>query len=288
MVSPPAFPHFLSIDLHTHSTFSDGVLAPVELVQRAAARGVRVLALTDHDATDGLDEALRAARACGIDLVPGVEISVTWNEQTLHILGLGIGHRDAGLQQGLAGLRREREARALQIAARLDAAGIPGSHAGATRHAGKAIALGRSHFARFLVQQRHVRNADDAFRLYLGAGRPAYVAPAWPCVETAVAWIHGASGQAVLAHPDRYRLSPRMMRSLFMDFRQAGGDGIEVNAEGRFPSSTQVRLALEFGFALSSGSDFHAPGKNVPDLGEVTAIPEGMPAIHLRLRAAAA
>ena len=275
----------MSIDLHTHSTYSDGVLTPADLVRRAAGRGVSLLALTDHDDTGGLAEAMQAAASAGILLVSGVEISATWNAQTIHIVGLDI-HADAPqLAEGLSGIRRSRGERAGQIAAQLGAAGVPDSLEGAARHAGNSAAIGRSHFARFLVERRHVRNTSDAFSRYLGTGRCGYVAPCWPELAQAVAWIHAAGGQAVLAHPDRYRLTPRQLRSLFEAFAHNGGDAVEINSDGRFKSSAQVRLARQFGFALSSGSDFHAPGKNVADLGEVTQIPDGVPAIWQRFRA---
>ena len=270
--------------MHTHSTYSDGVLTPAELVQRAASRGVSLLALTDHDETGGLAEAAQAASGLDILLVPGVEISATWNGQTVHILGLDIDAHAQALVDGLASVRLSRGARAARIAAQLDAAGVTGSLPGAARHAGNSAAIGRSHFARFLVEQKHARNTSDAFRRYLGAGRVGYVPPVWPDLEQATGWIHRAGGQAVLAHPDRYKFSPRVRQSLFEAFRQCGGAAIEISSDGRFKYSAQIRLARRFGFALSSGSDFHAPGKNVADLGDVTEIPAGVPAVWQRLR----
>jgi 3',5'-nucleoside bisphosphate phosphatase len=275
----------LSIDLHTHSTYSDGVLTPAELVHRAASRGVSLLALTDHDETGGLAEATRTASEVDILLVPGVEISAIWNGQTVHIVGLDIDAHAPQLADGLASIRRSRGERAVRIAAQLDAVGVTGSLPGAARYAGDSVAIGRGHFARFLVEQKHVRNTSDAFSRYLGAGRSGYVAPTWPELATAIDWIHCAGGQAVLAHPDRYRLAPRVMQSLLEAFAQSGGDAIEIGGDGRFKSSAQIRLARQFGFALSSGSDFHAPGKNVADLGDVTKIPDGVPAVWQRLRA---
>lgn len=275
----------MSIDLHTHSTYSDGVLTPADLVRRAASRGVSLLALTDHDETGGLAEAAQAASEADILLVAGVEISAAWNGQTVHIVGLDIDAQVPQLADGLASIRDSRGERAVRIAARLDAAGITGSLAGATRHAGSSAAIGRSHFARFLVEQKHVRNTSDAFSKYLGAGRSGYVPPCWPELAQAIDWIHAANGQAVLAHPNRYRLSPRERQALFEAFGQCRGDAIEISNDGRFKFSVQIRLARQFGFALSSGSDFHAPGKNVADLGDVTELPAGVPAVWQRLRA---
>ena len=275
----------MSIDLHTHSTYSDGVLTPAALVRRAAIRGVSLLALTDHDETGGLAEAAQTASEVNVLLVPGVEISVVWNGHTLHILGLDIDAHAPQLADGLASIRHARGERAVRIAAQLDAVGVTGSLPGAARHAGNSAAIGRSHFARFLVEQKHVRNTSDAFRRYLGAGRSGYVPPSWPELAQAIDWIHHAGGQAVLAHPDRYHLPPRAMQSLFEAFGQSGGDAIEISSDGRFKTSAQIRLARQFGFALSSGSDFHAPGQNVADLGDVTEIPTGVPALWQRLRA---
>ncbi|HWR86891.1 MAG TPA: PHP domain-containing protein [Acidiferrobacterales bacterium] len=275
----------MSIDLHTHSTYSDGVLTPAALVRRAASRGVSLLALTDHDETGGIAEAAQAASEVNVLLVPGVEISVAWNGHTLHVLGLDIDPHAAELADGLASIRHSRGERAVRIAAQLDAVGVTGSLLGATRHAGNCAAIGRSHFARFLVEHKHVRNTSDAFRRYLGAGRSGYVPPCWPELAQAINWIHCAGGQAVLAHPDRYRLPPRTMQSLFEVFGQNCGDAIEISSDGRFKASAQIRLARQFGFALSSGSDFHAPGKNVADLGDVAEIPSGVPAVWQRLRA---
>lgn len=272
--------------MHTHSTYSDGVLTPAELVLRAASRGVSLLALTDHDDTGGLVDAAQAAAGLDIQLVPGVEISAGWNGQTVHVVGLDIDAHAPDLVNGLASIRSSRGERAVQIAAQLDAVGVTGSLPGATRHAGNSAAIGRSHFARFLVERKHVRNTSDAFRRYLGAGRVGYVPPSWPELAKAIDWIHCAGGLAVLAHPDRYRLAPRVMQSLFEAFAQGGGDAIEISSDGRFKGSAQIRLARQFGFALSAGSDFHAPGKNVADLGDVTEIPAGVPAVWQRLRAA--
>ena len=270
--------------MHTHSTYSDGVLAPAELVRRAASRGVSLLALTDHDETGGLAEAQQAASRCGVLFVPGVEISALWSGQTVHVLGLDIDPRAPDLVVGLSANRRSRSERAVRIAAQLDAAGVAGSLQGAARLAGDAAAIGRGHFARFLVEQRHARSTSDAFRRYLAAGRAAHVLPSWPAMDQAIGWIHAAGGQAVLAHPDRYHLSMRARQFLLEAFAQSHGDAVEFSRDSGFKYSNQIRLARHFGFALSSGSDFHAPGKNVADVGDASPIPAGLPAIWQRLR----
>ncbi len=270
--------------MHTHSTFSDGVLTPAELVRRADLNGVSMLALTDHDDTGGVAEAQQASVGLKIHVIAGVEISTVWNGHTVHVLGLDIDAQSAQLSHGLDSIRCSRGMRAQRIAAQLDAAGIEGSLQGAARHAGKSAAIGRSHFARFLVEHKHARNTSDAFTRYLGAGRLAYVSPCWPELRTSISWIHSAGGQAVLAHPSRYRLAPRQLESLLEAFAQGGGDAIEITGEGQIASPAQIRQARQFGFALSSGSDFHAPGKNVADLGDVTRLPAGCPTVWSRVR----
>jgi predicted metal-dependent phosphoesterase TrpH len=274
----------LSIDLHTHSTYSDGVLTPADLVLRAVSRGVKLLALTDHDETGGLAEASQAACGRDIVLVSGVEISASWNHHTIHIVGLDIDTQAPGLVEGLAAIRRCRGERAIRIAAQLDAAGITDSLRGATRHAGDSAAIGRSHFARFLVEQKHARNTNDAFRRYLGTGRVGYVPLVWPVLADAVKWIRDAGGRSVLAHPNRYRLTPHATQGLLEAFATSGGDAIEISADSHSGRSAQVRLARRFGFDLSSGSDFHGPGINVPDVGEATQIPASDRALWQQLR----
>lgn len=263
-------------DLHTHSLRSDGTLAPAELVRRAHANGVEVLALTDHDVTDGLAEAADAARALGLTLVPGVEISVTWLNQTLHIVGLNIDPAQAGLQAGLAGLREFRNWRAQEIDRRLAKKRIVGALDGAARHAKGAI-LSRTHFARFLVEQRHARDMAQAFKLFLARGRPAYVPGRWAPLGDTVRWIRDAGGVAVIAHPARYKLTAGKLRRLVGEFREYGGEAIEVVA-GRCDAETVRHFAVvaqEHGLLASVGSDYHGPEGGWGDLGRVAPLPEG-------------
>jgi 3',5'-nucleoside bisphosphate phosphatase len=243
-----------------------------------------MLALTDHDETGGLAEAAQAACGHDIVLVPGVEISATWNNHTVHVVGLDIDAREPVLVEGLASIRSCRSERAIRVAAQLDAAGITGSLQGAARHAGNFAAIGRSHFARFLVEHKHVRNTNDAFQRYLGTGRVGYVAPVWPVLAQAVEWIRCAGGQSVLAHPDRYRLTPDALENLLGAFATSGGNAIEISGDSHSSRSRQVRLARRFGFDLSSGSDFHGPGINVPDVGEATKIHASEHALWQQLR----
>ena len=199
-------------DLHTHSRHSDGTLSPTELVQRAHARGVAVLALTDHDVTDGLTEATTQAGAFGMTLIAGVEVSVTWQNQTVHIVGLNIDAALPALQHGLAGLREFRHWRAQEIDRRLARKRILGALEGASRHAHGAI-LSRTHFARFLVEQGHARDLKHAFKHFLTRSKPGYVPGRWAPLDAAVRWLRDAGGVAVIAHPARYRFSAGKLRT---------------------------------------------------------------------------
>ena len=266
----------MNVDLHCHSTASDGALAPAALVRRAAERGVDVLALTDHDQLDGLAEAHEAAHAAGIGLVDGVEISVTWRGQSVHVLGLRVDRLHPGLVAALATLRGGRLERARRMASGLAAAGIRDSLEGALGYAANPASVGRLHFARHLVASGVVADAKAAFRHYLVQGKPGYVAHQWAALADAVRWIRIAGGQAVLAHPGRYALSAGALHDLLGQFRVAGGEGIEVNA-GSHSSDQRSRfaaLALHYGLAASRGSDFHAPGEGA-ELGGPPALGPG-------------
>ncbi len=247
-------------DLHSHSLCSDGTLTPTELVTRAHAQGVAVLALTDHDVTDGIAEAAAAASSLGLELIPGVEISVTWQQQTIHIVGLGIDPGDQTLQAGLAGLREFRNKRAREIDRRLQKKRITGAYAGAAGLAQGAI-LSRTHFARFLVSQGYAGNMQQAFKRFLTRGKPGYVPGCWATLEQAVGWIHGAGGLSVIAHPARYRLSAGKLRKLLGAFKDCGGAAIEVISGSWHVEENNhlARLASEFGLLASVGSDFHGP-----------------------------
>lgn len=271
-------------DLHMHSIASDGTLSPDEVVRLAADSGVDVIALTDHDVTDGLAEARAAAARRGIGFIAGVEISVTWNGRLLHIVGLGIDERHQGLQLGLAGLRDSRRLRAARIAEKLERCGIPDALKGVAAYANGAV-ISRSHFARFLVETGRVRNAEQAFRRYLRRGKPAYAPMQWASLAQAVEWITGAGGTAVIAHPMRYELSASQLRVMVADFKACGGEAIEVIGSGHDVSEygRLAALANEFGLLASCGSDFHDPaGRVLP--GRYPALPSDCVTIHARLQ----
>ncbi len=265
-------------DLHCHSLVSDGLLAPAEVVRRAAANGAQLLALTDHDDLSGLPEARAAAADRGIRLVNGVEISVTWDDTTIHVVGLGIDADDAALNRGLEGIRRGRQARAGAIAQALEQAGIPGALEGAARHAHNARLIGRSHFARYLVECGMARDVRQVFEHYLVKGKPGYVTHRWASLSEALDWITGAGGMAVVAHPGRYRLSRAQLQRLFGDFRDLGGTAIEVLAGCHNPDQVRefANVARRFGFLASAASDFHGPGESLQDVGALPPLPEDL------------
>lgn len=270
-----------SPDLHTHSTASDGTLSPEALIDHAAAAGVEVLALTDHDSTDGLAEAQTAASRRGLRLVPGVEISVTWGGRTVHVVGLRIDPGDPELCRGLARLLEYRAWRAEEIGRRLSKAGIEGAYSGA-----KALArgrlVGRTHFARFLVQRGIAPDERVVFKHFLVSGKPGHVPGDWADLESAAGWIRAAGGQAVLAHPARYRLTRTRLLALLGAFREVGGVGLEVVSGGhsRDDCFTFAGHARELGLLASAGSDFHGPQVSISthpwvSLGRLPALPDG-------------
>jgi predicted metal-dependent phosphoesterase TrpH len=250
----------ISPDLHTHSTASDGTLRPADLVSRATALGVRLLALTDHDAVDGLAEARQAAGLHGIDLVDGVEISVNWRGRTLHVVGLGIDPSNPALSTGLAGLLSFRDWRAEEIGRRLAKKGIEGAYAGAKALSNGRL-IGRTHFARHLVQRGLAAGEREVFRHYLVSGKPGHVPGDWASLEQAVGWIRGAGGQAVIAHPARYKLTRTRLIGLMGEFRELGGEGIEVvcGSHSRDDAYNFAQHAREQRLLASAGSDFHGP-----------------------------
>lgn len=265
-------------DLHCHSTRSDGLLAPAAVVARAAQRGVDVLALTDHDEVSGIAEAREAAASTGMEFVCGTELSVSWEDLTIHIVGLKIDPDDASLGAGLAAIREGRATRARRMGDALASAGIPGAYEGALKFVTSEPLVSRTHFARFLVEAGYAHEVKDVFKRYLVPGKPGHVAHAWAKLHQAVEWIHVAGGQAVIAHPGRYKVGPGGMRRLLAEFRDAGGDAIEVLSPSHTPAqytefATKCRV---FGLAASSGSDYHGPGESWMDLGDLPSLPAGV------------
>lgn len=265
----------MNVDLHCHSLVSDGVLTPAEVVHRAAANGVTLLSLTDHDETAGCASAEAEARVWGISFVPGVEISVSFADETIHVVGLGVDPDDAALREGLQRVRSGRDARARRIAEELERHGIHGAWEGALRLAKNPALVSRAHFARYLVLLGLMRSVSEVFQYYLAKGKPGYVAHEWAVLEEAISWIRGAGGVAVLAHPARYRLSAAQFEELLRRFDEAGGAAVEVSSGSHGPDDVRrwAHVARHWGFAASLGSDFHAPDESPVDLGAAPALP---------------
>ena len=265
----------LNADLHCHSVVSDGTLTPEALAERAAANGVELWSLTDHDEIGGQHRAAAAARAQGLKYLTGTEISVTFAGETVHIVGLGFDPEDAAISQGLVDTRGGRGKRAQEMAEGLAKVGIHGAYEGALRFVGNPELISRTHFARFLVEAGHCRDTAEVFRKFLTEGKPGYVPHRWASLKDAVQWITAAKGMAVIAHPGRYRFTANEEYALFVEFKAHGGQAIEVVTGSHTPAEyvEYADKALEFDFAASRGSDFHSPGESHCDLGQLPPLP---------------
>lgn len=267
--------HLLNADLHSHSTLSDGTLAPEAVAERAARGGVQLWALTDHDEVGGQQRARQAALDLGLAWTGGVEVSVSFAGETVHIVGLGIDPADETLRAGLAATRAGRRERARRMADSLAQAGIAGAFEGALRHAGNPDLVSRTHFARYIVEQGRSAHTHEVFRHYLTEGKPGFVPTQWARLAQAVGWIRGAGGVAVIAHPGRYKFTANEEYALFTEFAAHGGIAVEV-VTGSHGSAEQVRFAecaLEFDLYASRGSDFHSPEESRTALGALPALP---------------
>lgn len=275
----------LNADLHCHSTASDGTLAPADVVRRAHANGVDLLALTDHDELLGIAEAAAEAADLGLRFVPGVEISVSWLDQTLHIVGLGVDPANEALVAGLAKVRGGRDGRAMLIGEELARIGIHGAFQGALRYVGNPALVSRAHFARYLVEIGIAKNVHDVFLHYLARGKPGYVEHVWATLEDAVGWIKGAGGLAVIAHPGRYRLGNAEMHILFEQFRDLGGEAVEVSCGAHDGGQVLAfaRMARKYGLLASRASDFHGPEDSPIDLGRASPLPPDLTPVWTRL-----
>jgi predicted metal-dependent phosphoesterase TrpH len=264
----------IQFDLHTHSTASDGSLTPTALVQRATSCGIGVLALTDHDEVAGLAEAAAAAATAGIGFVPGIELSVSWNHQTVHVVGLGIDAETPSLRAGIRRLGAFRLWRAEEIARRLAKKGISGALEGAQQYA-KGTILSRTHFAHYLVAQGHARDLRQVFKRFLVRNKPGYVPGEWASLEDALGWIREAGGLAAIAHPARYKISATRLRQLLGEFQDLGGVALEVvsGSHSRDDILSMANLCRRFKLAASTGSDYHGPENPYLDLGRLPALP---------------
>ena len=267
--------NYLNADLHCHSVVSDGTLTPEALAQRAAANGVDLWSLTDHDEIGGQRQAAQAAHAQGMAYLTGVEISVTFASSTVHIVGLGFDAEDPAMEQGLRDTRGGREPRAREMARQLEAAGIPNSFEGALQYVGNPELISRTHFARYLVEAGICQDTYEVFRRYLTEGKPGYAPHTWARLGDAVRWITNSGGVAVIAHPARYNFSANEEFALFSEFKQHGGQGVEVVTGSHRPHEYLIyaKMAQEFGLAASRGSDFHSPEESHTDLGQLPLLP---------------
>ncbi len=269
----------LNADLHCHSTCSDGTLTPAQAASRAHAKGVELWALTDHDVVDGLAQAATTARDLRLAFLTGIEVSVSFGGETVHIIGLGFDAEDDALRDGIARTRAGRLERALEMAESLAAAGIAGAFHGALPYAGNPELISRTHFARWLVESGRCADTSEVFRRYLVEGKPGFVPHRWAGLGEAVSWIVNAGGVAVLAHPARYgRLSPTSENALFSEFVGYGGRGVEVVTGTHTPAdaSKYAGFARRFGLLASRGSDFHSPDESRVDFGALPALPSGL------------
>ncbi len=268
----------LNADLHCHSVVSDGTLTPEQLAPRAKANGVELWALTDHDEVGGQHRALAAAKASGLQYLTGVEISITFAGQTVHIVGLGFDPDNAELKHGLHSTRGGRGERAREMSEQLAKVGIKGAYEGALTFVGNPELISRTHFARFLVESGVCRDTNEVFRRFLVEGIPGYVSHRWASLGPAVRWITQAGGMAVIAHPARYRFTANEEYALFTEFKAHGGLGVEVVTGSHTPAEYVIYadMAREFGLAASRGSDFHSPDESHTDLGTLPFLPGGL------------
>ena len=268
----------LKVDLHCHSNVSDGVLTPAAVAAYARKGGVDAWALTDHDEVGGIKAARAAAKEVGMRFVPGVEISVTWANQTVHLVGLHVDEDNPELLAGLAATRHGRDARGREIAAQLEAAGIPGAYEGALKYVGNPDLLSRTHFARYIVETGICDTTSEVFRKYLTEGKPGYVPHRWATLEEAMGWIRSAGGIPVIAHPGRYKFDATAEGALFDEFRQRGGNAIEVVTGSHTPDQyeTYAEVARRYGFLASRGTDFHAPGESRVEFDALPPLPNSV------------
>jgi len=275
-----------NFDFHCHSVVSDGLLPPQEVARRAAANGVDLWALTDHDDLGGLEVARVTAEEVGMEFVAGVEISIEWKGLPIHIVGLGFDPVHSALAAGLDDLRIGRSERAKRMGEALADIGIPGVYEGAMCFATNPSLISRAHFARYLVSIGMARDVPGVFQHYLTPGKPGYVDHRWATLAEAVGWINGAGGVAVVAHPGRYKMSGAQTRQFLDDFKDMGGQGIEVTCGSHSPDHVMhfARLARHYAFHASRGSDFHGPVESYVDLGKLPQLPEDLKPIWRLVR----
>ncbi|ACH66918.1 RNase RNM [Aliivibrio fischeri] len=268
----------MKIDLHSHTTASDGRLSPTELVERAVSFDVKVLAITDHDSVAGLDEAHAAIKEQNLplQLIDGIEISTLWSNKDIHVVGLNLDIHHPDLVELIKNQEARRDARAIKMAERLEKAGYGGALEGARALAGDGT-LTRAHFGKWLVDEGHAKTMQAVFKKFLTRNNIGYVPPDWCSIEEAVNVIHKAGGVAVLAHPGRYKLTAKWIKRLLAAFVEAKGDAMEVALPQQGVQERRVLAdyAIQFELEASQGSDFHYSSPWT-ELGRNLWLPEGV------------
>ncbi|MDO5344595.1 MAG: PHP domain-containing protein [Lachnospiraceae bacterium] len=253
------------IDLHVHSTCSDGTFSPASLAEYAARKGLQAFALTDHDTLEGIPEAAKAADACGIELIPGIEFSTAYQEQDLHILGLDLDCSNPVLLEEIGQLQEERKRRNQKMIDKMAADGINISKEQMIAAFGDTLWT-RAHFARYLEQTGYVTHMWDAFQTYIGDHCPYYIPREKTSPFHIVRLIRDTGGIPVLAHPFQYHLDEEGLTVLIKALKQSGLLGIEAiySTHTKAQENEIRKLARNFGLCISGGSDFH--GANKPDI----------------------
>jgi predicted metal-dependent phosphoesterase TrpH len=263
----------MHIDLHTHTNASDGALSPSELLERAVAQGVTSLSITDHDSVDAY-ASLSGENAEKINLIPGIELSTSWCGRNIHVLGLNIDPYNHDLANGILAQKAARQHRAEKIASRLRKVGIPDLLGKVLQVAGDST-IGRPHFAEILVAEGAVTNLSQAYKKYLGNGKPGDVRQYWASMSEVVDWIRSAGGTAVLAHPGHYKLTNTKMRALGKDFVASGGQSIEVcnGVQSETLTRKLAQLCDDLKLSASCGSDFHNSNNAWSEVGRFSPLP---------------
>ena len=275
----------MKADLHNHSYYSDGVLSPREVVKLAFDSGCDLFSLTDHDTTDGLNEAIKVADDLSVNLITGVEISAFWRNMTMHIVGLDVDIKNDVLQAGLRYNQLLRAERAEKIALGLRRVGIV--HAmEKTQALSKTLMLTRTHFAQMLIQEGYCKDMKSVFRRFLTGKKPGGVRVEWKKFDEVIGWIHSAGGRAVLAHPFRYSMTNTKIKKMLLDFKEAGGDGVEVVTATSTSDEINwsAQWASEFSLLSSCGSDFHGWPNQRIQIGRLADLPESSNEIWKHLK----
>lgn len=257
-----------TIDLHTHTTASDGSFTPTELVKHAEEKGLAAVAVTDHDTVNGIAEAMKAAKNLSVELIPGIEISSAYDKLEVHIVGLFVNHSNKAFTDKLEQLRFSREERNRKMIQRLNDLGIDISYSEVNTYAKGGI-ITRAHFAGVLLQKGYIKSTNEAFKRYIGDKSPAYIPRELPSYRYAAELIREAGGIAILAHPLLYKINADLRERMLTDMKNCGLTGIEAYYSTHSSADVEYikSLAQKHGLLLSGGSDFHGINKKDLELG---------------------